>query len=134
MKQRIEYIDALKGFAIFLVVLGHTIGWQFSDFQRFDMGGVNLLWQVIYSFHMPLFMFCSGLFFPPYDNNGFKVVYDSIKKRFLTLMVPYITMGVLGHLFFSRSYFLYWFLITLFLFFLLFVVIKLKHFLGLIMI
>lgn len=26
MKQRIEYIDAIKGFAILLMVIGHAIG------------------------------------------------------------------------------------------------------------
>lgn len=117
MKQRIEYIDAVKGFAIFLVVLGHTIGWQFTNFERFEMGGAVFLWKVIYSFHMPLFMFCSGLFFSSYENSCIKDVANNIGKRFMTLMVPYVIMGILGHFLFGRSYFLYWFLITLFLFF-----------------
>lgn len=80
-------------------------------------GGANLLWKIIYSFHMPLFMFCSGLFFPSYNTCGFKDVFKSISKRFKTLMVPYFFMGVLGHFLFNRSFFLYWFLITLFLFY-----------------
>ena len=28
MKQRIEYIDAIKGLAIFLMVMGHAIAWK----------------------------------------------------------------------------------------------------------
>lgn len=32
MKQRIEYIDNIKGFAILLVVMGHVIANWFGDF------------------------------------------------------------------------------------------------------
>lgn len=33
MKQRIEYIDAIKGFAILLMVIGHAIAWNYSDYS-----------------------------------------------------------------------------------------------------
>lgn len=53
---RIAYLDNLKAFTIFCVVLGHAI-------QCYDttgrMGGV---YGAIYSFHMPLFMVISGYF------------------------------------------------------------------------
>ena len=49
--RRIAYIDILKGVAAFLVVLGHIVTYD-ADFHR--------LYNVIYSFHMPLFMFLSG--------------------------------------------------------------------------
>lgn len=51
-RNRISYIDQLKGIAIFLVVLGHVI--------EHNAGRDNFLWTLIYSFHMPLFMFVSG--------------------------------------------------------------------------
>ncbi len=77
---------------------------------------------------MPLFMFCSGLFFSSYDKCCINDVVKRIGKRFKTLMVPYVIMGVLGHFLFGRSLFLYWFLITLFLFYILntFVVVILR--------
>ena len=50
--QRLLYIDALKGFTILLVVLGHVLQ------VRYDID--NLLYRYIHSFHMPLFMFLSG--------------------------------------------------------------------------
>jgi fucose 4-O-acetylase-like acetyltransferase len=53
--KRVEFIDALKGFAIFLVIWGHTI-------QQFDVDS-NYLFAFIYSFHMPLFFIISGFFF-----------------------------------------------------------------------
>lgn len=49
-------IDGLRGIAIMLVVIGHVIQYVFSP-NTFDD---NLLFRVIYSFHMPLFMFISG--------------------------------------------------------------------------
>lgn len=54
IKQRIDYIDRMKGFAIFLVVMGHVMGFSFG--QADDVAG-----RWISSFHMPLFMFLSGL-------------------------------------------------------------------------
>lgn len=50
---RILQIDVLKGFAILLVVLGHAIYETYSE--------NNIVFRMIYSFHMPLFMFLSGL-------------------------------------------------------------------------
>lgn len=55
MKERILWIDELKGFTIFLVIIGHILISRFlPQFQLFH--------TVIYSFHMPLFMFLSGIF------------------------------------------------------------------------
>jgi fucose 4-O-acetylase-like acetyltransferase len=51
MNQRIEWIDVAKGIGIFLVIVGHLISHD----------NFNLLADYIYSFHMPLFFFLSGL-------------------------------------------------------------------------
>ena len=48
--------DFLRGIAIYLVILGHTIQWMDADWKH------NPLFEGIYSFHMPLFMFISGYF------------------------------------------------------------------------
>ncbi|MHB8059666.1 MAG: acyltransferase family protein [Gaiellaceae bacterium] len=55
IRQRDPRADALKGFAILLVVVGHAIQVPY----RFGIGH-NLVFRFIYSFHMPLFMFVSG--------------------------------------------------------------------------
>lgn len=50
MKKRINWVDALKGFGIILVAIGHS-------------GCPQLLLHWIYIFHMPLFFMLSGLMF-----------------------------------------------------------------------
>ena len=47
-------IDAARGFAIILVVIGHS-------------GVSSYWWNIIYFFHMPLFFFLSGCFLKPLD-------------------------------------------------------------------
>ena len=48
-------MDNLKGLLIFLVVLGHLL-------ELVAGAGSVWLYRVIYSFHMPAFVFCSGYF------------------------------------------------------------------------
>ncbi len=52
-------MDLLKAFAIFSVLLGHATE-QLSGGLFWD----HPVWTFIYSYHMPLFMFVSGFFFP----------------------------------------------------------------------
>ena len=47
-------IDTLKGFLILLVILGHLIG-----SLKFSWPGV---WNLIYTFHIPLFVLILGYF------------------------------------------------------------------------
>ncbi|PKN94355.1 MAG: hypothetical protein CVU44_04525 [Chloroflexi bacterium HGW-Chloroflexi-6] len=74
MSQRVVYIDIAKGIGILLVVLAH------NGLQSY----APLVHQFIYSFHMPLFFFLSGLFFKP--EIGFV---ELLKKRFNSLLLPY---------------------------------------------
>ncbi len=66
----LEYIDALKGFGMFLVVMGHVIMWSFNCYglnfwNLISSKSLNVcLWyNVIYSFHMPLLFWLSGFLF-----------------------------------------------------------------------
>lgn len=65
---RLNWVDSIKGFAIFLVVYGHNF--PFCE-------------KYIYSFHMPLFLLVSGFFYPK------KSHFNDLKKRFATLVIPY---------------------------------------------
>jgi fucose 4-O-acetylase-like acetyltransferase len=82
-KTRLQYIDALKGFLIITVVAGHIV-------QSFHPNGVNNhLFRLIYSFHMPLFMFVSGFVCYRQPNRQLKLV-EGIKRRFIQLMLPFL--------------------------------------------
>ena len=75
ISNRIEYIDIARGIGILLVVLGHN---DFSLISPFA-------YQVIYSFHMPLFFFLSGYFLK--TSMPFMMFF---KRRFETLLKPYL--------------------------------------------
>ena len=86
--KRNESLDILKGVLVLLVVWGHAIQFGFSkeyveNYKCFE----DIIFKLIYSFHMPLFMAISGYLF-----------YYSIKKGFLQIvrnkvsgiLIPYI--------------------------------------------
>ena len=60
LREREKWVDAVKGLAIYLVILGHAI--QYATSQDYNYAG-NSIFQIIYSFHMPLFMMMSGYLF-----------------------------------------------------------------------
>lgn len=89
MTKRISYIDQIKGFAIFLVVLGHVV--------EHNAGRDNCLWTFIYSFHMPLFMFVSGyLAYVTFkiEQLNFSSVISYISKKSRTLLLPFLSWGI----------------------------------------
>ena len=51
MKQRIVWLDSLKGFLILLVVVGHSI----QEVGMHNFPGGEWIWYFIYSFHMMAF-------------------------------------------------------------------------------
>lgn len=78
-KERLTWVDAVKGFLMVLVVIGHYSG---------PMPVESPLITYIYWFHMPAFFLLSGLFFRPIaDNSQLK---PAIHKRFMQLLVPYL--------------------------------------------
>lgn len=87
--QRISYIDQIKGFAIFLVVIGHSLE---NLLPGNPPGGI--LRELIYSFHMPLFFMISGMLFHTPIN-----LWTAIKKKFIKLIVPFIIWGILFSLY-----------------------------------
>ena len=55
LKNRINKFDNLKGFAIFLIVLGHFL--FLTDYKN-----ILVLRNFIYIFHLPIFFFVAGYF------------------------------------------------------------------------
>lgn len=58
---RIAYVDALKGFAMLCVVLGHVVD-GYLDGNTYGQADTAMkgIFNLIYVFHMPLFMMISG--------------------------------------------------------------------------
>lgn len=76
LRQRTAWIDVLKGIAIICVVLGHNpVLTQLSP----------KVFNVIFSFHIPLFFFISGYLF-----NSNTTGCNLCKRRFNTLIRPYL--------------------------------------------
>ena len=85
-KERILFLDVAKAVCIILVVVGHYVpdnspGWYVA------------IHDVIYTFHMPLFMFASGYV---YIATRRDIGYGSFLMRKLRrLMVPYLSTSVI---------------------------------------
>ena len=63
-KQRIEWLDAIKGFAIIAVVFGHVLlGYVENDAFPSVGSALQLIMNWIYTWHMPLFFVVSGITF-----------------------------------------------------------------------
>ena len=85
--QRLLAFDAIKIFAILLVIWGHCIG----QLSSCDVANRSV-YRIIYSFHMPLFMMISGYF----ANSSMNIPPISfIKKKFRQLIYPCIAMGLI---------------------------------------
>lgn len=102
MNSRNHFLDMAKGVAIILVVIGHTIQHRNPDFD-------NQLWfRVIYSFHMPLFIFLSGavaaLWFNPEAfvqqplSSALKTLSLRTYKAFVRLVIPFVCWGLIAAL------------------------------------
>lgn len=76
--KRLNWVDQARGWSIFLVVYGHNF---------------PVLESYIYSFHVPLFFFISGMFHKQ------ESTLNSIKNRAKTLLIPYFFWAILLYLF-----------------------------------
>lgn len=96
----LSWIDIAKGIGIILVVIGHC----FRDEMRANYYICEFIYELIYSFHMPLFFSISGITFyisyKKYINN--KKLF--IKKKVQTLLVPFATYGFIIYILFRIAY------------------------------
>lgn len=85
-KERDISLDVIKGLLIILVVLGHSIQRNISNYED------NVIFSVIYSFHMPMFMFISGyiaIFTKKFD-------FNLLKKKVSTLLIPFVIWTIIS--------------------------------------
>ena len=81
-KIRIQWIDIAKLLGIYLVILGHI------------PMTTSCLTTLIYSFHMPLFFFLSGIMVKN------EKIYETVTRSFKTLIVPYVCFYLINLLYF----------------------------------
>jgi fucose 4-O-acetylase-like acetyltransferase len=92
---RIVWIDATKGYAISLVVFGHVLGGAMARgwLSPADGDAPKLIYDYIYSFHMPLFFLMSGAL----TINGIRS--DPLRamlSRVGSIAWPYVLWGMIG--------------------------------------
>ena len=110
---RDSFFDALKGLAIFLMVVGHAIAWMYPEETLYSFKN-NLGVNVIYSFHMPLLFVVSGYFFPKGNGVSLDNFVKICGKKILRLLVPFFVGGVLYCFFRGLKITTLWFLQALF--------------------
>ena len=125
MTRRYSYIDALKGLAICLVILGHLC---------FNTSYLSI---IIYSFHMPLFFILSGIL-TSLNHSLNKPLKELISSKIKNIMYPYLSFSILAYIYYALinnkattkliidetfklfGYSTFWFLSTLFVSYLIF--------------
>ena len=114
-KKRELLPDVLRGFAIFLVVLGHCIQeGNGIEFKTNTMYFSDKVYHFIYSFHMPLFMMISGYFawdsMEKVKGNGNK--WKLFEKRCTVLLMPILGWTCFEHICIwieqGRAYVAFW--------------------------
>ena len=119
VKQRIAYIDAMRGFTMILVVYSHVCHFCLCD----SLLGFN---ATFFLFRLPCFFFISGWLFEPVCHHPFR---QMVRKKFMVQIVPtFIFLLLLAPPpeFFHQLGALkggYWFTFVLFEFFILYMVI-----------
>jgi len=98
--ERNKIIDITRGYAMFLVVLGHAI--QYANPETMDE---NIIFRLIYSFHMSLFMFISGL---AVSYSKTEINSDWLRKRFFNLIIPFFAWGIIPF-FFNKNWSVFFF-------------------------
>ena len=95
-KKRIVWIDYVKAFACFLVVLGHLLqSLQKSNIDN-NLYITEFINWFIYLFHMPLFMCMSGFLYCKTKRDFSWENYKKFeKKKIINLLIPYITFYML---------------------------------------
>lgn len=123
MKKRIALWDNLKILLIIFVVIGH-----YTQQFRADNETLQRIYVFIYSFHMPIFIFVTGLFSKKAVNEkNIKKVLPYLTCFFATTLILFITKALLGWApvfeLFSPSG-ISWYLMSMFFMFLITMLIK----------
>ncbi len=78
-EKRLDYIDIAKGLGMLAIIWGHIM----------ESGATNVF---VYSFHIPLFFFISGVVF---RKDKYITFWSFMKRRIKTLIIPYLFFSFL---------------------------------------
>lgn len=93
MGNNILWIDAIKGFTILLVILGHCLnGYLTANMFGEYKDTMNFIHRWIYSFHMPLFFIISGFLYQ-YAYRDF--TWAKLKYKVFNLAIIYFIFSIL---------------------------------------
>ena len=93
-KKKIEWLSVLQGFSMLLVVIGHV---SLTNIPRDPNTPIaSELERIIYSFHMPLFIFISGWLFYFTCIRKEKTYADVIKAKIKRLGLPFLAFTMLA--------------------------------------
>lgn len=89
-KERNQFVDIMRGIAMLLVVLGHTMTGCTVDSQK------SFLFNIIWSLQMPLFILISG-YVTKYSRiiSDGKGLWKYVKRRTLAYMLPWVVWSFL---------------------------------------
>lgn len=91
-KDKINWISILQGWSMLLVVIGHiTLTNIFNDPSTPISTYIE---KLIYRFHMPLFMFISGMLFYLTKLSRVKDYMPTVKDKARRLLVPYLVFSI----------------------------------------
>lgn len=98
MAKRNEFLDIVKFVAIFLVLWGHVVQQSYSVGKIDPNPYLDIIYCVIYTVHMPLFMGLCGYFFSLSINKVNLCKKDYVKKRIKSLIIPMFSFGIVKFL------------------------------------
>ena len=102
-KNRISFYDNLKFILILLVVVGH-VAWC-----QLDVGYVNAIYLFIYLFHMPLFIFITGLFAKKMEDENGRFRLNKVINYFVLYLIFKISIFVFNRFILHQEINLYLF-------------------------
>ena len=101
-KDRNEYLDVVKGIAIILMIFAHCIVSGNGDFfSKKELFWDDILFKIIYSFHMPLFALVSGyLYYFTLEKYSLKNI---LIKKIKSFLHPIVIFGIYRYLLMRKS-------------------------------
>ncbi|ETZ25500.1 hypothetical protein HMPREF2085_01910 [Fusobacterium nucleatum 13_3C] len=102
VKDRNEYLDIVKGIAIILMIFAHCIVSGNGDFfLKKELFWDDILFKIIYSFHMPLFALVSGyLYYFTIEKYSFEKI---LIKKIKSFLHPIVIFGIYRYLLTRKS-------------------------------